>query len=60
MTTEQLSELSHSAAVDLQRTKNSFTQKIDGYTVEIGYAEDVQETLEERMVQLIRRQTAVL
>ncbi len=40
--------------------KNPFAQNVGEYILQIGYAEGVKETLDDRMVQLVRKQTAIL
>ena len=40
--------------------KNPFAQNVGEYILQIGYAEGVQETLDDRMVQLVRKQTTVM
>ncbi len=40
--------------------KNPFAQNVGEYILQIGYAEGVQETLDDRMVQLVRKQTAIM
>ena len=40
--------------------KNPFAQNVGDYILQIGYAEGVQETLDDRMVQLVRKQTTVM
>ena len=42
------------------QVKNPFAQNVGEYILQIGYAEGAQETLDDRMVQLVRRQTAIL
>ena len=42
------------------QVKNPFAQNVGEYILQIGYAEGVQETLDERMVQLVRKQTAIM
>lgn len=44
----------------LRETKNPFAQNVGEYILQIGYAENVQETLDERMVQLARKKTAII
>ena len=44
----------------LKETKNPFAQNVGEYILQIGYAKDVKETLDERMVQLVRKQTAII
>ena len=43
-----------------RQTKNPFAQNVGEYILQIGYAEGVQETLDDRMVQLVRKQTTVM
>ena len=40
--------------------KNPFAQNVGEYILQIGYAEGVKETLDDRMVQLVRKQTAIM
>ncbi|MCI8339014.1 MAG: hypothetical protein HFH62_10110 [Lachnospiraceae bacterium] len=40
--------------------KNPFAQNVGEYILQIGYAEGVQETLDDRMVQLVRKQTEIM
>ena len=42
------------------QVKNPFAQNVGEYILQIGYAEGVQETLDYRMVQLVRKQTAIM
>ncbi len=42
------------------QVKNPFAQNVGEYILQIGYAEGVQETLDDRMVQLVRKQTTVM
>ena len=42
------------------QVKNPFAQNVGDYILQIGYAEGVQETLDDRMVQLVRKQTAIM
>ncbi len=42
------------------QVKNPFAQNVGEYILQIGYAEGVQETLDDRMVQLVRKQTAIM
>lgn len=44
----------------LGQMKNPFAQNVGEYILQIGYAEGVKETLDDRMVQLVRKQTAIL
>lgn len=39
--------------------KNPFAQNVGEYILQVGYAEDVQETLDDRMIQFVRKQTGV-
>lgn len=43
-----------------RQVKNPFAQNVGEYILQIGYAEGVQETLDDRMVQLVRKQTAIM
>ncbi len=43
-----------------RQMKNPFAQNVGEYILQIGYAESVQETLDDRMVQLVRKQTTVM
>ena len=43
-----------------RQMKNPFAQNVGEYILQIGYAEGVQETLYDRMVQLVRKQTTVM
>ena len=43
-----------------RQMKNPFAQNVGEYILQIGYAEGVQETLDDRMVQLVRKQTTVI
>lgn len=43
-----------------RQMKNPFAQNVGEYILQIGYAEGVQETLDDRMVQLVRKQTAIM
>ena len=42
------------------QVKNPVAQNVGEYILQIGYAEGVQETLDDRMVQLVRKQTAIM
>ena len=42
------------------QVKNPFAQNVGEYILQIGYAEGVQETLDDRMVQLVSKQTAIM
>lgn len=42
------------------QTKNPFAHNVGEYILQIGYAEGVRETLDDCMVQLVRKQTAIL
>ena len=42
------------------QVKNPFAQNVGEYILQIGYAEGVQETLDDRMVQLVRKQTVIM
>lgn len=44
----------------LEQVKNPFAQNVGEYIVQIGYAQGIQETLDDRMVQLVRKQTAIM
>lgn len=44
----------------LEQVKNPFAQNVGEYILQIGYAQGEQETLDERMVQLVRKQTAII
>ena len=44
----------------ITQMKNPFAQNVGEYILQIGYAEGVQETLDDRMVQLVRKQTTVM
>lgn len=44
----------------LGQMKNPFAQNVGEYILQIGYAEGVQETLDDRMVQLVRKQTVIM
>ena len=44
----------------LVQIKNPFAQYVGEYILQIGYTEGAQETLDERMVQLVRKQTAIM
>ena len=44
----------------LGQIKNPFAQNVGEYILQIGYAEGAQETLDDRMVQLVRKQTAIM
>lgn len=44
----------------LGQIKNPFAQNVGEYILQIGYTEGAQETLDERMVQLVRKQTAIM
>ena len=43
-----------------RQMKNPFAQNVGEYILQIGYAEGVQATLDDRMVQLVRKQTTVM
>ena len=43
-----------------RQMKNPFAQNVGEYILQIGYAEGVQETLDDRMVQLVRKQTEIM
>ena len=43
-----------------RQMKNPFAQNVGEYILQIGYAKDAQETLDDRMVQLVRKQTTVM
>ena len=42
------------------QVKNPFAQNAGGYILKTGYAEGVQETFDDRMVQFVRKQTAIM
>ena len=44
----------------LEQIKNPFAQKAGDYILQIGYLEGAEETLDDRMVLLARKQTAIL
>lgn len=44
----------------LGQVKNPFAQNVGEYILQVGYAQDVQQTLDDRMVQLARRQAAIM
>lgn len=44
----------------LGQIKNPFAQNVGEYILKIGYEEGVQETLDDRMVQYVRKQTTIL
>ncbi len=44
----------------LGQMKNPFAQNVGEYILQIGYAQGTQETLDDRMVQLVRKQTAIM
>lgn len=44
----------------ITQMKNPFAQNVGEYILQIGYAEGAQETLDDRMVQLVRKQTAIM
>lgn len=44
----------------LGQIKNPFAQNVGEYILQIGYEEGVQETLDDRMVQFVRKQTTIL
>ena len=44
----------------LGQIKNPFAQNVGEDILQIGYAEGAQETLDDRMVQLVRKQTAIM
>lgn len=44
----------------LGQIKNPFAQNVGEYILQIGYEEGVQETLDDRMVQYVRKQTTIL
>lgn len=44
----------------LEQVKNPFAQNVGEYILQIGYAQGVQETLDDRMVQLARKKTGIM
>lgn len=44
----------------LRQTKNPFAQRAGEYILQIGYMEGTEETLDDRMVLLARKQTVIL
>lgn len=44
----------------LGQAKNPFAQNVGEYILQVGYAQDAQETLDDRMVRLARRQAAIM
>lgn len=44
----------------LEQIKNPFAQNVGEYILQIGYLEGTEETLDDRMVLLARKQTAIL
>lgn len=44
----------------ITQMKNPFAQNVGEYILQIGYAEGAQETLDDRMVQLVRKQAAIM
>lgn len=44
----------------LRQSKNPFAQKAGDYILQIGYMEGTEETLDDRMVLLARKQTVIL
>lgn len=44
----------------LGQIKNPFAQNVGEYILQIGYEEGVQETLDDCMVQFVRKQTTIL
>ncbi|MCH5268173.1 MAG: hypothetical protein J1E62_07495 [Lachnospiraceae bacterium] len=43
----------------LEQTKNPFAQNVGEYIVQIGYMEGAEDTLDDRMILLARRQTRI-
>lgn len=44
----------------LGQMKNPFAQNVGEYILQVGYVEGVQETLDDRMIQLVRKQIAII
>lgn len=44
----------------LQQTKNPFAQKVGDYILQIGYMEGAEDTLDDRMVLLAKKQAEIL
>ncbi len=44
----------------LEQVKNPFAQNVGEYILQIGYLEGTEETLDDRMVLLVRKQTTIL
>lgn len=44
----------------LGQMKNPFAQNVGEYILQIGYAQGAKETLDDRMVQLVRKQTTAI
>ena len=44
----------------LWQMKNPFAQYVGEYILQVGYAQGTKETLDDRMVQLVRKQTAIM
>ena len=44
----------------LGQLKNPFAQNVGEYILQIGYAQGAKETLDDRMVQLVRKQTTAI
>lgn len=44
----------------LEHVKNPFAQNVGEYILQIGYMEGTEETLDDRMVLLIRKQTTII
>ena len=44
----------------LGQMKNPFAQNVGEYILQVGYAQGTKETLDDRMVQLVRKQTAIM
>lgn len=42
------------------QVKNPFAQNVGEYILQVGYAQGTKETLDDRMVQLVRKQTAIM
>lgn len=44
----------------LEQVKNPFAQNVGEYILQIGYMEGTEETLDDRMVLLIKKQTTII
>lgn len=44
----------------LEQMRNPFAQNVGEYILQIGYLEETEETLDDRMVLLARKQTSIL